>query len=872
MSNTERKNGLSRLFAAKSDREGKWECVPQHHSDTAGVMKLLCDPFSGWVSPAFIKATGLDEELFCKVCVFAAAVHDIGKLTPSFQRKIGYSLNGLIERLSDYGFDVSTKDEGEDYHHAFLSGAILNTAFGIEETVCEVIAAHHGSPRGRGREFKWVRPFKYFSEKVCGKSGEYEPLWEETIGYAEFISGIKRYELPKLSLGAQILISGLLIFADWISSNESYFPLEEPWEVSYEKDTDRIERGYAASGVKRGWYPQTFMYDDSVFGDRFGFFPNEMQKTAGMAVNAGARFMIVEGSMGSGKTESAFMCSEVMAANNASGGFYIGLPTMATANGIFPRMLKWARRASCHLPVTAGLSHGSAMFNKEYAALMVNTGENDQDNISVNQWMTGRHRKIMSDFVDGTIDQAICMALNRRYFMMLHSQIAGKVVVLDEIHSYDAYTNGYIRTTLSYLGVYGCPVILLSATLTEEKKAEFIKAYTGNNKLEIQASPKYPCTTWWDGEKLHVDAVQEPEQKKRKVRIRKADVSDVTEIIKEKLSDGGCAGIIRNTVNTAVDTYMHIKQILPGYRIVLLHSRFLSDDRAAIENDIIKLTGKDSTEKDRDGLIIVGTQVLEQSLDLDFDLMFTDLCPTDLFFQRIGREHRHERKRPRKLADAEVYILTDGGKVAAGGNDRPYNSYILRKSLNVIEKTGGTVLVPDDVKRMVEDTYKDDPSCEDQDYEEYKSMIENKEGKSDEMRIPDPWNAKRLSDFAKQDARSADEDYGVRDGSGSINAIMLKIKNGCVMDVNETVSCKVGDLPDEYTGAVFLRQTITVPDHMVPLSEMTRMKKETGFGDESLWKYKNMIIMDEDNCCECTVNGEKKQYCYSKEIGFFQKR
>lgn len=856
-------NGLKSL-AAKSNKNGLWECMPQHLSDTAGVMKLMCDPLSGWVSPAFIKATGLDEDTFRKVCVFVAAVHDIGKETPEFQQKIAFSLRGLKERLLTLGLDIDVRKDGDNYYHAFISGAILKHIFGIEETVCEVVAAHHGAPREKS--MRWSRPFKFFTEKTCGKNYEFEPLWEETVRYAEFVSGIGRNELPKLSLGAQILLTGLLILADWVSSNELYFPLDEPWKAMYENDADRPKRGYEASGIKRGWYPQTFMYDDELFRDRFGFAPNSLQKAAGAAVNAGAKFMIIEGIMGSGKTEAAFMCSEVMASNSASGGFYIGLPTMATSNGLFPRMLKWASEASCHLPVTAGLSHGGALFNEEYKALMVNAGENEPDNISVNQWMTGRHRKIMSDFVDGTIDQALYMALNRKYFMMLHSQIAGKAVVFDEIHSYDAYTNGYIYTTLAYLGLYGCPTTLLSATLTEKKKEEFIRAYTGDRNLEIPKSRVYPCITWWDGEKIHVDAIMDVNAKPKKIHIQKTDVSEIANTLKDKLSDGGCAGIIRNTVKSAIATYRLMKENMQDYRIFLLHSRFLDDDRNARENEIIRLVGKNSTKEDRNRLIIVGTQVLEQSLDLDFDILFTDLCPMDLLFQRTGRKGRHERERPEKLTDAEVYIITGkGGRV--GGNGLPYENYILNRTADVIEETGGVITTPDDVKQMIEKTYDESIADDSPDYEHYKNRAKEKMLGSTRLRITDPWNIDIISLFAATKAAAVDDNGGVRDGNNSVRAIMLKIKDDRVMDVNETVSCCIGSLPDEHTGDIFLRQTITVPRHMIPTSEMINMKEKTGFGNESLWKYKDMIILDENNCYECMTENGKKKYCYSKETG-----
>ena len=861
------------LFAAKSNKEGLWECVPQHLADTAEVMRHLCDPMAGWGTAAFIEASGLSPCLFEKVCLFLAYTHDLGKLTPAFQDKIVHSLPGLEERLDSHGFDIHMDYGNNKFYHAFASGAILHECFNVNDSVCEVVAAHHGIPRDRGKENQWRYPFRHHKEHILGKKGEFRQLWEDIVAKAEEEAGIACKELPDLSLAAQILLSGLLIMADWIASNENYFPLAEPWKINDLDDCNRGERGYQACGVQRGWFSQTFSYDPYLFDERFGFLPNSMQAIAGKAASKGAQLLIIEGPMGSGKTEAALMCAEIMAAISASGGFFIGLPTQATANGMFPRVMKWADAVSESLRASINLAHGASSFNDEFKALQANTSEDNEGTITVNRWMSGRHRKLMADFVDGTIDQALAMSLNRKYFMLLHGQLAGKVIVFDEVHSYDEYTNAYLGTTLAYLGYYHCPVVLLSATLTNEKKKEFISAYLQKETNLEQIPDTYPCVTWWDGKEVHFEGMEIDDLPRTCINIQWMQYLDLVETIKDKLSEGGCAAVVRNTVKEAIRTYILLKQALPGFRVILLHSRFLMDDRSKREKEIISLAGKNSTQADRDGLIVVGTQVLEQSLDLDFDIMFTDPCPMDLLLQRLGREHRHERKRPPKLQEASACLILDQDRIV-GSDYRPYSDYVIKRTCDLISQLGRGLMLPQDIKPLVEQTYdlsltEDSPAKK-----KYIDRMDMMKEMSKKRRMPDPWRKEGIRGLAQKnslaDLQEEDVGNGVRLGDDAVSVILLKSKDNCIMDISESVSCAIGNLPDEKTEQVFLRQVIRMPGYMITYDELLRMKQKTGFGDERIWAYKDILLVDENSSYVHQANGKMIRYRYDREAGMME--
>ena len=860
----------TQLFAAKATKDGLWECAPQHLQDTVNVMKYLCDSQSGWISPAFINATGIEAPVFEKICIFLAAVHDIGKLTPIFQKKISKTIPALLARLEAHGYRIEITAGGEDWYHAYVSGAILNQIYRVDNSICEVVAAHHGFPRESGRAFSWDNPFRFHKENILGNTNEFTALWDETIEIAEKVSGIKCMDIPEVTPAAQILLSGILIIADWISSNEYFFPLVPLWDVSALTDTERGERGYKESGIRRGWFPTDCTYQNSRFFERFGFDANDLQKKAGGAAEAGAKLMIIEAPMAGGKTEAALMSAEIMAANNESGGLFIGLPTQATANGLYKRIADWAAKASENLAATINLAHGGARFNEDFKKLQVNTSDETTEGLSVNRWMSSRHRKLMSDFVDGTIDQAIAMSLNRKFFMLLHAQLAGKVIIFDEVHSYDAYTSAYMETTLAYLGVYRCPVILLSATLTNEKKTSFIRAYSQREDLEIGKKESYPCLSWWDGLNLHEEELPVSNAKRMDVNVQWIQSQDLTSKLKELLANGGCAGIIRNTVKEAVRTYISLKNSLEDYQVILIHSRFLMDERNKLENKVIFHTGKNSTSHDRDKIIVVGTQVLEQSLDLDFDALFTDPCPMDLLLQRLGREHRHDRIRPEGLEHAILYLLRDDEKII-GSDGRPYDSYIIHRTCELLSTLKRDIQLPTDIKPLIEKTYDLTDTDDDSEKRKYIESIRRLENDSEVMRIRDPRQIRSIRGLAQEiEASEVDENSGVRQGDGSRSVILLKIKNGFIMDTAETVSCEVGSCPDEHTGEVFLRQIILIPSYAISEQELIQMKASSGLGSYKIWEHKDILLVDEKCSYEHKIGRRTKRYIYRSEMGLME--
>lgn len=286
-----------------------------------------------------------------------------------------------------------------------------------------------------------------------------------------------------------------------------------------------------------------------------------------------------------------------------------------------------------------------AQLNTDYLKLqqepvpVEDDADDPEERVMVHQWFQGSKQALLANFVIGTVDQLLMAALQQKHVMLRHLGLAGKVVVIDECHAYDAYMNCYLDRALNWLGEYRVPVILLSATLPAKRRTELVTAYL-NRKTLPDAPWKtcrgYPLLTWTDGKQVQQTGIP-LHTPPRRVTMESLTEEHLPETLQNALREGGCAGVIVNTVRKAQDLAARLREELPEFEVLVFHAQFLMPDRAEKEQRLMERIGKRSTPAQRDRLIVVGTQVLEQSLDIDFDYMITELCPMDLLLQRIGR-------------------------------------------------------------------------------------------------------------------------------------------------------------------------------------------------------------------------------------------
>ncbi|MDO5299708.1 MAG: CRISPR-associated helicase Cas3' [Clostridia bacterium] len=804
---------------------GGWLSCCNHSLDSKAAMDYLVRQ---WL-PEAVRRTicaEISEENLYKLATFLALTHDIGKMTPVFAARILTCLPAIREKLEALELTVPVlselRDAGKSPHA--LAGAAILEAYGCPKEIAAIVGAHHGKPIDKDTARKLQSHLETYEMnyygKGCRKSREGE-LWNsvraEWMRFALSRAGYGAVEeLPRPSQAVQVLLTGLLIMADWIASNPSYFPLidteaEEPG-ILY---PERGERALKKLNLPGLWSPGDEVLAPDVFRERFGFFPNAVQSAMLDAVENAVQpgIFILEAQMGVGKTEAALAAAEVLASRFQEGGLFFGLPTQATANGIFPRLKEWAQRQPRDCSQAIRLAHGMANLNEEYRALFEGgaCAQEDSGQLVVHPWFDGRKQALLANFVIGTVDQLLMAALKQKHVMLRHLGLAGKVVVIDEAHAYDVYIQQYLDRALAWLGAYGVPVILLSATLPAARRAQLVQAYAGKRIKggKWETARDYPLLTWTDGERAVSRPIARNAAKSRRVRLSRVEDDGMVERMREALSQGGCAGVIVNTVSRAQRIGRMLREALPDKEVWVVHAHYLAADRAKWEARLLARLGRRSAPAQRNGLIVVGTQVIEQSLDLDFDVLFTDLCPMDLLLQRVGRLHRHERIRPEGVGEARCYVID--GEALESGAVAVYGEWLLLRTRALLP---AEIALPDSIPQLVQDTYQgieNEPSGNPEwmeAYQKYAAQIKKKQSRAKAYRVGMPntqggtltgWLDTSLSD----DERRAEA--AVRDGDPSLEVlVMMRHEDG-----------RIGFLPWQNDGRM-------VPSDHVPSSEEAR--------------------------------------------------
>lgn len=659
----------------KLDRDSNlWMRLVIHLEDAHAVAGLLWEEFLPLSIKQFLcDALHLsDPEAKALVCWYAG-IHDVGKAAPAFAYKAqGAGAPWVLDHMRDAGLAVPLTSTR--IGHATIGQIALRdwlmSKYGIPRRIANtwscVVGGHHGrnptpsditgadnSPSEVGVD-AWVDVRTEILDTIAQRTGPELNLAEWT-----------RTRLP---VPAQVLLTAIVVMADWIASNQQLFPY-----LDHSESTERACVAYEKLGLPRPWAPVLPEDAVSLFRQRFPALGNArprpiQQALFDSALTCGAGSLhIVEEAMGAGKTEAAFLAAEALCARFGQGGLFIGLPTMATANPMFERTLEWLITAVGTEDASVALAHGKAGLNESYADLthqsrygpVHDDDGDDRGHAVVNGWLRGRRKAGWSSMVIGTIDQGLFVGLKAKHVALRHLAMAGKVVVIDEVHAADTYMREYLKRVLTWLGAYRTPVILMSATLPPEQRDEYVEAYAvgrGDPRPPLtNRADIYPRITRFDGQLADVSI---PRASTSPTRIEVHHLGDapaeLADLLQALLAGGGCAGVICNTVRRAQETYQVLRDHF-GTDVVLMHSRFLAPHRAAKETELVAQLGRAGVRPER--LIVVGTQVLEQSLDIDFDVMITDLAPVDLVLQRAGRLHRHAgRRRPARVTVPTLYL------------------------------------------------------------------------------------------------------------------------------------------------------------------------------------------------------------------------
>ena len=855
------------ILPGKTGDGGAYLPLWMHMEDTAAVMEYLC---LHRVSDSVISACGMNAECFRKISVFLAYVHDIGKCTPLFASKILMFSKDRQRQMEAEGlFLPAALDyyEAKKSPHAFAGEEILR-ALHYPSGIYSVVGAHHGKPSSKN-----LLNVSQLDEYPRNYYGEDRALWEQLrsafLSKALMRSGYSdARELPVLSQCAQLLLCGLVIQADWIASNPLYFPLLSAEEIG----TPALYPNRSALALSRLNLPERWKSGSealeipALYQKRFGFLPNSMQSQVAELIQTASNpgLILLEARMGTGKTEAALIAAEILNRRSGCGGVFFGLPTQATSNGIFPRLAEWTKNISEDETHSIRLVHGMAEFNEDYLSLFHGTAHTDDEEVgglSVHPWFSGKKQALLADFVVGTVDTALMSALRQKHIMLRHLGLCGKVVVIDECHAYDAYMGEFLCCMLRWLGAYHVPVVLLSATLPHRSKEKLLAAYTGNKKTKLSYSTAYPSAAWTDGVDIHTRQLTD-DTPPLTVNTRRLSDEELVQNLTEALHDGGCAGIIVNTVKRAQAIGNALKRRMPGKEVCVYHAQYLAEERVRREKELTDRVGKHSTPQSRNNVIIVGTQVLEQSLDIDFDYLVSDLCPIDLLLQRMGRLHRHKRIRPHKLTEPVCAVLYADGEFEKGA-ERIYGTWLLRQTR---EQLPTQIRLPEDISELVNRVYAA-PDIPTPEWEQFETKAELKGSKAKNWILAKPQASKKealnsikgMLDYVVETEKHAEAT--VRDALPSIDVLVLLTADDAHLKLVSGASeltFRMDSVPSEQEARKIAMQRLRLPflfcvgeqlDRTVSVLEAENAERVPIWQDSPWLKGELIFMLDE--------NGEK---------------
>ncbi|GEO68151.1 CRISPR-associated helicase/endonuclease Cas3 [Levilactobacillus acidifarinae] len=935
------------LWAKKNTENGeqRWLPLVVHLTDAANVMNWL---YYHWLDEGqrqFLTTTLPDEEMQ-KLVKFLGFFHDFGKATPAFQTKKSYDGNRsldaeLLELLSRHGFADLTNlvlASPQKSPHALAGEALLESdRFNVPAAIGAIIGGHHGKP---GR---WApkRQLKDYPANYCQIDGipddpqerereqwiklNWEDVQQRLFAYGLELAGYQdAAEIPTVNQPQAVILEGLLIMADWLASSEyldaaqtiPLFPLIRLDESYQDVDlTARYQHAILTWKRTDKWEPHQVAVNDSQdqqqhrdpYFDRWGFTARDVQLIMTQAVQATTDpgMVIVEAGMGVGKTEIALVAAEQLAAKTGRNGVFMGLPTQATTNAMFSRVVAWARQLANaegkKLPIN--LMHGKKQFNQNFQNLpdAANVYDHDQQLVGnqsetkaqseagavvVNGWFSGK-KSILADFTVGTIDNLLLMGLKKKHLFLRHLGFSGKVVIIDEVHAYDTYMNSYLYKAINWLGAYHVPIIVLSATLPIAKRNKLIYAYLKGKygrqyKKRLQApagwdqAQAYPLLTLVDGQTIkQTTDFNQRQAANTTVQIQRLNLDDAALIkaVMVKIQAGGVAGVIVNTVKRA-QALAKLVLAHPGdVQLMVLHSAFLAPDRSKQEQALQRAIGKGGTRPKK--LIVIGTQVLEQSLDIDFDVLYTDIAPMDLILQRIGRLHRHQITRPVALQHPQTFILGVQGPGDYGdANEAVYEKYLLMKTDHFL---GETVALPRDISRLVQKVY--DPATDDEvagielAKEDFEDDRDREKARSKVFQVAPPKlkAGQTIHGWLDWDDQSLDKDEqnasaAVRDIQESIEVVLVQhtAHGDYLLDGRPLNTVK----PQEIAEQVLRLPTAVTPRNSVVAQVITTLEQRTGdqFADWQLspWLRGALALSLDD---QATTTLGRWSLTYSTKLG-----
>jgi CRISPR-associated endonuclease/helicase Cas3 len=714
---------MTHIWAKTSkDGSGNWHPLILHMLDVAASADAILVREPDPTREKMAEILGMNWEDARPWFLVAIGCHDLGKACPGFQCM-------RAELVAKTGMKLP-RSPNTAINHAFVSQIALIEILktngwpnDLAELVADAVGCHHGE-RAKPSTLDQLEG----DRDAIGGDDWKEARIELVNALMQVIKPARIPSKENLTGPEFMLLSGLTSFVDWIGSNEDWFPFGTVEDCTSLSEWFVVRRSCAEHALDAiGWERRTPLADATKnFEEVFDFTARPLQKAMSKALLdlEQPAIILLEAPMGEGKTEAAFHAHLELQRRFGHRGLYVALPTMATGNAMFQRTLKFLGDQGANRRLDLQLVHGGAMLNETFQELKI-SGIYDPETggeIRAGEWFTSKKRALLSEYGVGTVDQALLPILPVRHNFVRLWGLANRVVIFDEIHAYDAYTGTLLIHLLRWLLALGSSIVLLSATLPPSVRRKLAGAV--NNRLPGR-EPKYPRVSIFTEDRVrqkHFSA-----DKDRRLTIGVKAISEGLPDLRDALSDGLMKGgfglALVNTVQRAQELYCLFprgealesnakrvgKRLADGTEVYLFHARFPAEWRQRREEKVRETFGPSSHREGRK--LLIATQVAEQSLDLDFDLIATDLAPIDLILQRAGRLWRHKRK-SRPVARPTLFVAgLAGNKPPSFGKplwwEKVYREDMLLRSWILLHKKR-KVTLPDEIDKLVQAVYEED--------------------------------------------------------------------------------------------------------------------------------------------------------------------
>jgi CRISPR-associated endonuclease/helicase Cas3 len=577
--------------------------------------------------------------------LFLVVLHDLGKFSASFRNML-------------------TKGKTQSYIHWKLSAQLLNDLdpdlaiclgglSAVRNNLYAAVAGHHGGPPEPGEETLKRRAIG--AEAIKAARAFIAAISDLFPGAS--LEGLREKDAKKLSW----LLSGLTVQSDWLGSNTRWFPIDRSYTcftTAWEDIRNRAKRALSEAGLAIV-PPAPFEGGMALCG--LSALRPMQAAVEQLHLPDGPMLTLIEDATGAGKTEAALILAQRMINAGKANGLFFALPPMATANAIFERVGPIVQKMF-KAPPSFVLANSRKGLNTAFQTI-VGQKVSCSDTLTCSQWLADDRRlSLLAEVGVGTIDQLLMAVLPIRFNTLRLWGLSGKVVIVDEAHSYDPYMERELATFLRFHAMLGGSAIVMTATLPKDMRNHFAKAFqSGLGVPERRAKPvkgmAYPALSVITHE-VTAQAIPPVPETCRRVRVeRLADAQNAVALLQEASHKGAACLWVRNAVDDAIAAVEILHAA--GVKADLLHARFTMWDRLRIEETIQARFGRNG--QGREGRVLVATQVIEASLDLDFDVMVSDLAPIGSLIQRSGRLWRHMSQRPaakRPVAGPALHVLS----------------------------------------------------------------------------------------------------------------------------------------------------------------------------------------------------------------------